>query len=425
MTSLKHSASKKKIGRISFDSTTDHLLRAPRTPQSYPLTQHRLSITNQAPAWDHALTTYFCLWSIALHFTPALFSQPHPDPEEDDPTFDAFEYEFSDGDYAFDVNNLEMDVYVTPNLRLFNARTQLSWQVPLSVDLTPDRVVAYRIASMPNSSNTPPTISNAIAVPFEGDVRTDFENLMDSLEEQIAAALAREDHWNLGHAQLFPHAFLHAYHKELLESDVIGVDDKVVKLFLQDGFVDLITEQYEPYVIVEWKIRRIESEVEDEFHVRLRAYQQLKDSEHSTRMWSQKIELKENEESPWFTVAMFHVSECDAFALDNGVSISYNVKGPPPLPFTNRTEFVGETEDLSPVCSNIEAQAANTFYVGLVPKGLSRGSTLENVSGTGHRSFNEDETLLRGSRWLQKRPFVDEYTESYLYWWARVRLVAR
>lgn len=38
---------------------------------------------------------------------------------------------------------------------------------------------------------------------------------------------------------------------------------------MSDDFADVVTAQYEPYIMVEWKINKIESTREDEFYVTL------------------------------------------------------------------------------------------------------------------------------------------------------------
>ncbi|MEJ2705414.1 MAG: hypothetical protein P8Z79_23485 [Sedimentisphaerales bacterium] len=325
--------------------------------------------------------------SLALHFKLAdIHTQVEDARHPED-----FEYEFQDDEYRFDVGRLGMTVYVQPKASLFNPKQNHNYATGIGVEFTPEEVVAWKDNRIVDSPEVQDRLTTLLA-----EVAKDIgSKLMTTVKPGIS---------------LFTHAWIHDQHQ-----GKIGQNDKVTKLLMSDDFIDLYTEQYEPYLYVSWRISSLMrdpvfGEFSNEFRVNVKVehlYPQVSGDNGRPAymtMLTDHFPLEEEEHSRWITAFGGKVEE----ALDDALNhIRIKVKLVEKDPFWNDI-YEQNIIDLFPDDQRIQDRASQSYYAGNITYGLAAPPDREgdvyyydllNDSTGGWERIYEGDKVVGGFSW--------------------------
>jgi hypothetical protein len=271
-----------------------------------------------------------------------------PTPNHDQTHAENFAYEVRHAPgYSIDVGRLQMRVYVTPQLNLFNPVNAVSTSSAVAVEFDVPEATVYS-AGVPVSEEDAKRIVREAFAALAGPIRTAIGTPTPG---QFRAS-----------APLFAHAFLHDQFQAL-----IAGNEKVTKLLIADEFVDMYTEARQPYVYADWKKSGIYGHLDfptlgDEFEMRVRVY--YVDNDGNKKLASDRT--KETDAYDDETVMLFGglVSECRSI---NHIELRINLKE---LDTLGDDEYGAVVLDYVLNCDAIEARAALASPVGDVPNGI-------------------------------------------------------
>jgi hypothetical protein len=284
----------------------------------------------------------------ALEFRQTSFTGPNePSNPQEDFELEAVRDVGADK-YRFDLNDVSMHVYVTPHPGAFNPKNQATVAMPAHVQFAVGRVDAYK---------------NGTAVPASS-----VEQLLRETLDTAAATVARSlGGNNRSPASVFTLGFIHNQFQHL-----IGANDKVTRIYISDEWLDLVTEQYQPYIFSSIRIEEIWTsgpaqgafEGEPEWKVVTRVYETPKDApEH--RLLSRTDIVGDDEATPGVSLGAYVGVECDK--IDH-VRVRYDITEVDPL--SPDDDVGGASRNLHLNCAEIAAQMALPSYTGFVEHGV-------------------------------------------------------
>jgi hypothetical protein len=284
--------------------------------------------------------------SVVLEFGQADFIGPN----EPRVTHDDFEYELfrlvGSDEYLFDLDDIAMRVYVNPQASAFNPKQNITLPMTTFVEFTPGEVIAYKNGAL-------------VPTPAVEDI---LRETLDHAGARLALDLGQKG--NRPPASLFVLSFIHNQFQNL-----IGVNDKVTRLYIADDWLDVTTAQYQPYVFVNFSIDEVFTEIGDpvggpELKVNIKGFQTTQGVEEQ-RISNDTENIGRNESTGWARIAAFSVPECDVIDL---LRIRIDITEVDPF---SPDDPIG-TKSLRFVlnCDAIEAQAVQQFYTGWVENGL-------------------------------------------------------
>lgn len=297
--------------------------------------------------------------SLAIHFRAADIDAP----SEQTLVSEDFEYEFTKGDYRFDLDNLEMILYVNPRTTSFNPKiTAVNMNTVGGVEFLYSDYVGYTDVHPVTSPEAETTLHEAM------------HHVGSSVISSLVGGGPTSTFGVRPPASVFAHAWIHNQF-----TDLIADNDKVVKILIKNNWADVATEQYEPYFFARWKIDYIVenlpfsifNEISMEYDVNIRVYHVPMNSADEYLMYSVSYEdFEEFEESHWIPLYGGTIEEC---SLINNIRVEVRLRELDQL-LNPDDHYEPAMIRLQLVCDAIQSQANQTVYVGIVRNAIIDGS---------------------------------------------------